>query len=418
MSSYASVYVHGAEVFTWRNEIDPTFLFLFTSRDVKRVPKEPEEMSDDEDVETILLTTSARILADRLDVLGIGRNAVEVALREAVEGELESTRRFRQSLSDDWVDRKKAELGIDRKLGVLDGMSLTAWNELLAAALSAPEKPEKRDFRDPTSLEELLRIWEEYDPWYLLRAVLLSCKPDDDISLDVTELIAGGWMDGGFHPQSVATEHFSYALANGSPAVIITEGSVDRAALEATVRIRYPHLLSFIKFYDFGDGAEGSAAAGIRTLKSFAAAGISNRVVLILDNDTAARDAQRALRSAKLPKHYTVLRYPELELAKEYPTLGPGGLSEMDVNGLAGSIELYFGTDVLRRDDGNMSPVQWRSYIEGVGAYQGEIIDKVKVQKRFRDKVKDAERNPDVASTQDWHGLELIINAIIEELRA
>ena len=139
MSSYASVYVHGAEVFTWRNEIDPTFLFLFTSRDVKRVPKEPEEMSDDEDVETILLTTSARILAARLDVLGIGRNAVEVALREAVEGELESTRRFRQSLSDDWVDRKKVELGIDRKLGVLDGMSLTAWNELLAAALSAPE---------------------------------------------------------------------------------------------------------------------------------------------------------------------------------------------------------------------------------------------------------------------------------------
>ena len=53
----------------------------------------PEEMSDDEDVETILLTTSARVLADRLDVLEIGPNAIEMALREAVEGELEGARR-------------------------------------------------------------------------------------------------------------------------------------------------------------------------------------------------------------------------------------------------------------------------------------------------------------------------------------
>ena len=55
--------------------------------------------------------------------------------------------------------------------------------------------------------------------------------------------------------------------------------------------------------------------------------------MLLLDNDTAARDALRALRGATLPSHYSVLHYPDIDLARSYPTLGPSGLSEMDVNG-------------------------------------------------------------------------------------
>ena len=215
----------------------------------------------------------------------------------------------------------------------------------------------------------------------------------------------------------MAIEHFSYALANGSPAVIITEGSTDILVLEATMRARYPHLRSFIRFFDFGDGAEGSASAGIRTLKSFAAAGISNRVVLVLDNDSAARDAERALRGAKLPDHYSVLHYPDLDLAKSYPTHGPDGLRMMDVNGLAGSIELYLGTDVLTQEDGALSPVQWRSYIEGTRSYQGEVIDKARLRKKFLAKAKAAEADPKAMDAQDWSGLEAIINLIVEDLR-
>lgn len=225
-----------------------------------------------------------------------------------------------------------------------------------------------------------------------------------------------GWIDGQFDPQTVAIEHFSYSLANGSPPVIITEGSTDARFLQATIRLRYPHLQSYIKFLDFADGAEGSAAAGVRTLKSFAAAGISNRIILLLDNDTAACDAVRALRGTKLPGHYSVLHYPDIEVARSYPTLGPGGLSEMDVNGLAGSIEMYLGIDTLTGTDGKLSPVQWRSYIEGMKAYQGEILDKAGIQNRFRDKVKQATADPNALAGQDWSGLEAIIDSLIDVL--
>lgn len=37
---------------------------------------------------------------------------------------------------------------------------------------------------------------------------------------------------------------------------------------------------------------------------------------------------------------------------KKHPTLGPNGTSKMDINGLACSVELYLGTDILTRGNG------------------------------------------------------------------
>ena len=138
---------------------------------------------------------------------------------------------------------------------------LAGWAELLTEGIRIPAK-HKRVPYDRTSVPGLLEIWEDADPRFLLAAVLLACKPDDELVLDVTELIAGGWLDIGFDPQQIAIEHFSYSLANGSPPVIITEGSADVRFLQEAIRIRRPHLQSYIKFLDFADGVEGSAAAG------------------------------------------------------------------------------------------------------------------------------------------------------------
>ena len=64
----------------------------------------------------------------------------------------------------------------------------------------------------------------------------------------------------------------------------------------------------------------------------------------------------RALKGVKLPDHYSVLHYPDIEIARSYPTLGPTGLSEMNVNGLAGSIEMYLGADVLSSLPASLAP--------------------------------------------------------------
>jgi hypothetical protein len=72
---------------------------------------------------------------------------------------------------------------------------------------------------------------------------------------------------------------------------------------------------------------------------------------------------------------------------------------------------------VLTAADGELSPVQWRSYVPGVRAYQGEILDKAGVQKRFGKKVKQATADPSVIANQDWSGLDAIIGSLIEKLR-
>jgi hypothetical protein len=399
---YTGVFVNGLEVFAWHDEMELIFLFLFTEQEVNRTPL----LSDRSCAEgTLRFTATASVLRDRLRVLGVGHEGLEAFFTELL-------RFFSHRLGD--VDLLES----DNYYLLPRGITLETWADLLAREIASSAKSRRFDTDNPGSIEYLLEFWADSDPRLLLAAVLEACRDDDEISLVVADRYGHPWGETPFDPQTKVIEHYSYSLANGRPPVVITEGSTDAQFLQAAIRIRYPHLQSFIKFLDFGDGAEGSAAAGVRTLKSFAAAGISNRVVLLLDNDTAARDALRALRGTQLPRNYSVLHYPEIDLARSYPTLGPDGVSWMDVNGLAGSIELYLGADVLNGFGGNLSPVQWRSYIEGTKAYQGEVLHKADIQKRYREKVKAAEENPELVKSQDWSNLDAIIASLIERLSA
>jgi len=141
-------------------------------------------------------------------------------------------------------------------------------------------------------------------------------------------------------------------------------------------------------------------------------------VIAVLDNDSAAHEAAMALRDISLPSNYAVMHYPDLKLAEAYPTLGPQGKTVMNVNRLAGSIELYLGTDVLTQQDGTLTPIQWKGYMGKIGSYQGEVINKVALQDNFRKKLQAAKRNADQVRTQDWSGLSLILEAIITKLSA
>ena len=174
-----------------------------------------------------------------------------------------------------------------------------------------------------------------------------------------------------------------------------------------------------IRFLDYERRPEGGVGALVRMVRAFASAGIVNRVVAIFDNDTAAADALKSLEIGKLPDHIRVIRYPPVDLASNYPTLGPptvdspqGSLSLADVNGSAGSIELYLGKDVLARENGIFRPVQWTSFIPGMARYQGEVMEKESIHTSFRAKYAMALENHAFIQGQDWQGLRLVIDAI------
>jgi hypothetical protein len=156
----------------------------------------------------------------------------------------------------------------------------------------------------------------------------------------------------------------------------------------------------------------GGAGALANLVKSFAGAGIVNRVIAIFDNDAAASAAVKSLEKITLPRHIVLLRLPHFEFLSAYPTLGPTGPSTMDINGMAASIELYLGEDVLRDKRGILSPVQWTGYEGLVGAYQGEILSKADIQERFIRKIERARADRDFLSAADWTGIRHILTAI------
>ena len=110
------------------------------------------------------------------------------------------------------------------------------------------------------------------------------------------------------------------------------------------------------------------------------------------------------------PSNFKILKFPELDIAKNYPTLGPSGNVAMDINGLACSIEIYTGSDVLNNDDGDFYPIQWKGYSKKMNSYQGEILEKKEVQERFQQKLEDAKSSN--SDEYDWSGIEKIFKMI------
>lgn len=138
-----------------------------------------------------------------------------------------------------------------------------------------------------------------------------------------------------------------------------------------TLKHGYPHLADYFGFMDFeGVRIGGGAGSLVNIVKAFGGAGIVNRTVALFDNDTAARAALAGLRSIRLPSNIVVKHLPRLVELESYPTIGPTGLALMNVNDVAGGLELYLGSDVLTEPSGTPMPVQWTGYDVGVGAFQ------------------------------------------------
>ena len=252
------------------------------------------------------------------------------------------------------------------------------------------------------------------DVRFFLRAVVEACGPDAVLCQDLEEVVAAGYY---WYDEPVA-ENASAEVEEDFPmnarVLILTEGISDRRALERSLALLYPHLSDYFGFLDFeGAAIAGGAGPLVATVKAFAGAGIANRVIALFDNDTAAKAALRGLRRLDLPASIRVTQYPSLPLAEHYPTIGPSGTSVMNVNGLAGSLELYFGEDVLRRSDGHLTPVVWRNYDDAVASYHGEVADKVILQEKFAAKLNAAAADPTVLVDRDWSGIRLILAGLI-----
>lgn len=236
-------------------------------------------------------------------------------------------------------------------------------------------------------------------PWDVFRIILEAFKSDEIITLDYTNLFEGGWCD-------EVPEEKEYSV---SKTVILTEGSTDASVISEAMKLLYPHMVKFYSFIDFSTYVvQGSTNYLTHYLKAFIAAGIENKIIALYDNDSAGLSEIESLKRIPIPPNVRIMHLPDLEMCYNYPTIGPAGKSVDNINGRACSIEMFLGKDILKQN-GEYEPIRWKSYIDKVAAYQGEIISKSEVLKQFELKVK---RSRKQIILEEWEECDLLLREI------
>lgn len=212
---------------------------------------------------------------------------------------------------------------------------------------------------------------------------ILSVLPESEIvEYDLSEVIYGGWVN------TLKAKSIDYEKI-----IILTEGKTDVEFISQSIEYLYPHLKNYYHFIDFDEyKVESNASALVKLVISFAAAKVKHPIIALFDNDTTGLMEMKTLVSKKLPNNIKVLKYPDILIAKKYPTIGPTGIKKMSINGSACGIEMYFGKEVLTRNN-ELLPIQWKGFNEKEKKYQGEISEKQFVQDAFRKKIKTATVN-------------------------
>jgi len=306
-----------------------------------------------------------------------------------------------------------------RGLELVSSADFDSWIEAIRGAYRSPasDYPDEirtlaDHFQPVLRTTGYVRFPGTVDPRFRLR-LELEAATTDEVVLDVSELV----NDECYSLSSPMTEYARDELPSPERErchiIILTEGSTDQFYLERAFALFHPELADYVSFLDFnGWNVPGGASFLESMIRSFMAAGIRDRIVAIFDNDTAGFASHQRLARLALPSNIRVLRYPDIDLAKSYPTLGPSGTVTMDVNGLAASIELYLGEDVVRDDGGDLIPIQWKGFDSSLRRYQGEITDKKGCWKRFSEKLARVGDDRWSREVTDWRDLHLVTNTL------
>jgi hypothetical protein len=224
------------------------------------------------------------------------------------------------------------------------------------------------------------------DPRFAIALLLHGARANTSITVDLSGCLMGGWLEPDERPHITAHRRLTSRIGSSGPVIVVTEGSTDAQLLSRALHLAATAVAHQFTFMDFNSAsAPGGVDQVERLTKSLAAAGVVNRVVAILDNDTAGNEGKRRLDRLGLPPHFAVRVLPDVTLARSYPTVGPEGPSKADVNGRAVTIEMSFGRDVLvAGGNGQLPPVRWGGTVGNTRTYQGGIDYKTQVQREIK----------------------------------
>ena len=162
--------------------------------------------------------------------------------------------------------------------------------------------------------------------------------------------------------------------------LIVTEGSSDSSILRVSLPLVEPEVADFFEFVDMKDNYPFTGTGSlVNFCMGLIAIHVRNKILVVIDNDTAGRDALHRLRDLALPRSMRLMLLPELGDMKTMTTLGPSGTATENVNGRAVAIECFLDLTTLPTPP----QVRWTSFNRDLDAYQGELVGKERYSDKF-----------------------------------
>ncbi|UUC47169.1 HEPN/Toprim-associated domain-containing protein [Flavobacterium cerinum] len=423
MGSYCSLTLGGYEIDQSKSYINPFWSCFFNEQD-KRSRSVPydlyytQPLSDTDEVPTYEYAASVETMKLRLEIMGYTLEKVKREFVEGIERALhsrqQSSQEFAGSLQNNDVQHLSTLMngGFEHwliSIRYIFDQNITIYSEDI-------DKYDGiyRFILEYNDIDEDLYLgYPNIGMGYFIRAALEAVDLESELILDVTSLVSSGYYEEDeLICAGTAQSHIDSTLAF-QKVIILTEGSTDSEILSKSLKLLFPKVESYFSFLDFDSyKAEGGSAMLEKTIKSFAAAGINNKIIGLFDYDAAGVAAIARLKKRNLPANFRIMNLPSIQLAEKYPTLGPQGNTNENVNGRACSIEMYLGTDILTDISGQLAPVEWKGIEHQINIYQGELSRKAELQKKFYLKVQSSIDAGALQPGHDWSGLTLVFENI------
>nr|WP_315242090.1 HEPN/Toprim-associated domain-containing protein [uncultured Flavobacterium sp.] len=423
MGSYCALTLSGYEIDQSKSYIN-TFWSCFFNEDDKRSRSVHYDhyytmpITDNDEVPTFEYAASAETMKLRLEIMGYTLEKVKTKYAEGLENALKTRQQYNTELFDSVVDNDEMHLntlkngGFDHWLTLIKHIfdnNITSYSDNL-------EKYQDiyRFILDYNDIDEDLYLgYPNIGIGYFLRGALEAVEPCSELILDITSVVISGYYEEDQPVCSITAQMHLDSTLPFQKIIILTEGSSDSKILCRGLKLLYPKVQSYFSFLDFDSyKAEGGSAMLEKTVKSFAAAGISNKIIALFDNDAAGVAATERLKKRKFPSNFRIMNLPPIALADNYPTIGPQGKMNENVNGRACSIEMYLGLDILTDTNNHLIPVKWKNIEPQINTCQGEISRKIEMQKKYFKKVQTTIKKGSLQFEHDWTGLMLVLERI------
>jgi len=348
MGSYWALQIDEFQLASNKGKAPDEILFLFQERDRRA---RDSNRHGPEDRIRYEYAVPARAMRERLDVLGFTAERSERDFQDGLDAGIERIEEYGLEFNDN--------------LSLLREYSLKGWKDAIATMARSGVNywDDAKLWKDHPVIHRILAK-DDYTLMhfgshyrYLIRDAVVALPEAAEIILDLTDVIHAGYYNEDQPVAAAAREAILAAHPVVEPIVILTEGSSDTRIIKSSLEVMYPHLAELYTFLDFEEvRAEGGADHLCKIVRAFAGARLRTRMVALFDHDTAGHAALASLNSIPVPSNIRLMTLPDADVALDYPTIGPQGLLRMNVNEMAGGIELYLGPSAPAMDRANSGP--------------------------------------------------------------